>query len=123
MQEMAATMPINTKAAVNVNAEDVNGDSESVFPMSAPQPSETLQEVKDHSSSTAFSKQAAQSIAPFLASHIPQRNATFGEFGGYLPPATPRNQSNTKYCYRHRPDLKCRRQANEPSMDQLQNVS
>ena len=29
---------------------------------------------------------------------------------------------NTKYCYRHRPDLKCRRQADEPSMEQLQQV-
>lgn len=71
--------------------------------------------------SSAFSKQATQSIAPFLTEHIPEQYAPLGI---HTQPTSSRpNQSNTKFCYRHRPDLKCRRQADEPSMGQLQNVS
>ncbi|KAL6716869.1 hypothetical protein ACLMJK_004781 [Lecanora helva] len=64
------------------------------------------------------SKQAGQAVAPFLAKHIPDQYAP----GGGLDSSgnTKVKDPNTKYCYRHRPDLKCRRQANEPSMDQLQ---
>ncbi|KAI9715315.1 MAG: hypothetical protein M1828_000880 [Chrysothrix sp. TS-e1954] len=115
---MAATMPINVKVTHHddeARVSQANGYGKAAAPPSA------SPETKDHDVSTAFSKQAAQSIAPFLANHIPQRGAEFDGFEDYLPPATPRNKSNTKYCYRHRPDLKCRRQANEPSMDQLQN--
>ena len=70
---------------------------------------------------SSTSKLAGQTIAPFLAQHIPEQYAPLGgQRGGYgVPIADP----NTKYCYRHRPDLKCRRQADEPSMDQLQHVS
>lgn len=71
----------------------------------------------------ASSWHAEQTVAPFLAKHIPMQ---------YNPVGTPMRESNkqeyeepqqtsTKFCYRHRPDLKCRRQANEPSMEQLQN--
>lgn len=73
------------------------------------------------------SKHAEQAVAPFLAKHIPtQYNPV-----GHLVPQTAsddhkhdrhQDPSSTKFCYRHRPDLKCRRQANEPSMEQLQNV-
>lgn len=69
----------------------------------------------------AFGKQPTQSIAPFLARHIPAQYAPQGEHSDI--PHLGADISNTKYCYRHRPDLKCRRQANEPTMDQLQNVS
>ena len=55
-----------------------------------------------------------QTVAPFLIKHIPNQ---------YAPSGGPSNaNASTKYCYRHRPDLKCRRQADEPSMDQLQHV-
>ena len=66
----------------------------------------------------ASSRQAGQAVAPFLAKHIPDQYAP----GGGLDALgnTKMKDPNTKYCYRHRPDLKCRRQANEPSMDQLQ---
>ena len=71
--------------------------------------------------SSAFSRQATQSIAPFLTEHIPEQYAPLGI---HTQPTSSRpSQSNTKFCYRHRPDLKCRRQADEPSMGQLQNVS
>ena len=75
----------------------------------------------DNISISASSKQAGQTVAPFLAKHIPHQYAPGGglDSSGNAKIKDP----NTKYCYRHRPDLKCRRQANEPSMDQLQHVS
>ena len=75
---------------------------------------------KSNISFSATPKQAGQTVAPFLAKHIP---AQYLPAGQVEPSSTDRRtDSNTKYCYRHRPDLKCRRQANEPSMEQLQNV-
>ena len=70
---------------------------------------------------SATSKLAGQTVAPFLAKHIPAQYAHMGPIDSSGSPKN--NDSNTKYCYRHRPDLKCRRQANEPSMEQLQHVS
>ena len=69
---------------------------------------------------SASSKQATQTVAPFLARHIPQQYAPMG--GLDHSDDSTNKDVNTKYCYRHRPDLKCRRQVNEPSMDQLQHV-
>ncbi|OBT68259.1 hypothetical protein VE03_02335 [Pseudogymnoascus sp. 23342-1-I1] len=63
-------------------------------------------------------KIAGRAIAPFLARHIPAAYAPTGatrENG-----ADSRKDPSTKFCYRHRPDLKCRRTADEPSMDHLQ---
>ena len=73
------------------------------------------------------SKLAEQAIAPFLAKHSPTQ---YNPVGHLIPQPKSddhkhdhhQDPSNTKFCYRHRPDLKCRRQANEPSMEQLQNV-
>ena len=70
---------------------------------------------------SATSKLAGQTVAPFLAKHIPAQYAHMGAIDSSGSPKS--NDSNTRYCYRHRPDLKCRRQANEPSMEQLQHVS
>ena len=64
------------------------------------------------------SKQAGETVAPFLAKHIPDQYAP--RVGWDSSGNTKIKDPNTKYCYRHRPDLKCRRQADEPSMDQLQ---
>ncbi|TGO33687.1 hypothetical protein BHYA_0232g00140 [Botrytis hyacinthi] len=75
----------------------------------------------DHSDPTitisSTSKLAGQTVAPFLAKHIPVQYAPFGP-----PQATSisRKDPNTKYCYRHRPDSKCRRTADEPTMENLQ---
>ena len=69
---------------------------------------------------SSTSKLAGQTVAPFLAKHIPDQYAPLGGSGNSNGAMI--KDSNTKYCYRHRPDLKCRRQANEPSMDQLQHV-
>ena len=66
----------------------------------------------------ASSKAAGQSIAPYLAKYVPQ---TYNPVGGLNSKGTMTTNANTKYCNRHRPDIKCRRQADEPSMEQLQN--
>ncbi|KAF2820482.1 sulfur metabolite repression control protein-like protein SconB [Ophiobolus disseminans] len=61
------------------------------------------------------SKQIEKMIQPYLAQHIPQQyNPLGGDRDGQAA------SGNTKYCYRHRPDLLCRQQADEPSMEQLQ---
>ena len=70
---------------------------------------------------SSTSKLAGQTVAPFLAQHIPEQYAPLG--GQTDRNGVPIADPNSKFCYRHRPDLKCRRQANEPSMDQLQHVS
>ena len=67
---------------------------------------------------SATSKDAGQAVAPFLARHIPDQYAPMG--GMDASGIQTQEDPNTKFCYRHRPDLKCRRKANEPSMDQLQ---
>ncbi|KAF1931558.1 WD40 repeat-like protein [Didymella exigua CBS 183.55] len=62
------------------------------------------------------SKKMQQMITPYLAEHIPhQYNPTGGANSSPGDAST-----DTKFCYRHRPDLLCRRQADEPSMEQLQ---
>jgi F-box and WD-40 domain protein MET30 len=69
---------------------------------------------------SSTSKLAGQSVAPFLARHIPEQYAPLGP-----TPQLKSNQEkdpNTKYCYRHRPDSKCRRTADEPTMENLQRV-
>lgn len=86
------------------------------------QPSIRLDADKNASMS-ASPRLVGQTVAPFLARHAPTQYAPLGEPHKAKPPnATQPENPNTKYCYRHRPDLKCRRQADEPSMDQLQHV-
>ena len=81
---------------------------------------EICQDRHENISISASSKQAGETVAPFLAKHIPEQYAPRGTLNS--SGSTTMKDPNTKYCYRHRPDLKCRRQANEPSMDQLQHV-
>ncbi|KAL4906724.1 putative E3 ubiquitin ligase complex SCF subunit sconB [Aspergillus multicolor] len=82
---------------------------------------ETELDTHDHthgfSSVKAPAKLASQNVAPFLARHIPEQYAPLGA-QSILPAEL--SSANSKYCYRHRPDQKCRRQADEPSMDKLQ---
>ena len=63
---------------------------------------------------------ASQAVAPFLARHVPNQYAPLGIANGENT-NTPKDP-NSKFCYRHRPDMLCRRQADEPSMDKLQKV-
>ncbi|PQE08339.1 sulfur metabolite repression control protein [Rutstroemia sp. NJR-2017a WRK4] len=67
---------------------------------------------------SSTSKLAGQTVAPFLAKHIPEQYAPHGKTPQSAP--TTRKDPNTKYCYRHRPDSKCRRTADEPTMENLQ---
>ncbi|KAK0711934.1 WD40-repeat-containing domain protein [Lasiosphaeris hirsuta] len=59
-----------------------------------------------------------KTVTPFLKEHIPSL---------YAPIGKPRNEEtskqkdpNTRYCYRHRPDSKCRRAADEAKMIMIQ---
>ncbi|KAK6543885.1 hypothetical protein TWF694_000607 [Orbilia ellipsospora] len=49
-------------------------------------------------------------VVPFLSKHIPEQYTNNQQV----------RKTNTKYCYRHHPDLKCRRQADEPTMEEVQ---
>lgn len=64
------------------------------------------------------SKAAGQSVTPYLQKYVPQ---TYNPVGGQISRSPMTSKANTKYCNRHRPDIKCRRQADEPTMEQLQN--
>lgn len=67
---------------------------------------------------TVFEQLAtSQSIAPFLPN---DNSARFTPGAPQDASQSNTNKSNTKFCYRHNPDLKCKRQANEKSMEQLQ---
>lgn len=91
-------------------------------------PALTKKDIEEDADSTAHyssetpttpAKLANRNVAPFLARHIPDQYAPLGSRAGEY---SENNKANSKYCYRHRPDLKCRRQADEPSMDKLQRV-
>ncbi|KAI0396955.1 quinon protein alcohol dehydrogenase-like superfamily [Xylariaceae sp. FL0594] len=61
-----------------------------------------------------------QSMTPFLREHIPSSYAPVGKPN--LPSMTSlkNKDPNSKYCYRHRPDSKCRRAADESKMALIQ---
>lgn len=66
-----------------------------------------------------LTKLAKQNVAPFLTKYHPRQYAPLRSMDG--TPEIPR-PVNAGYCYRHQPDSKCRRQADEQSMRQLQRV-
>jgi hypothetical protein len=72
-----------------------------------------------HEQAMSKTKLVDENIAPFLAKHIPSQYAPLGKDTGTTAGPSTKNV-NSRYCYRHRPDLKCRRQADELSMDHLQ---
>lgn len=74
--------------------------------------------LSDDSQPRTNQAEVAQKLSPFLIRHIPEQyNALQSQVQ-----AQPINRTDTKFCYRHHPDLKCRREVNEPTMDLLQNV-
>lgn len=83
---------------------------------------QNVDEREQMSSIPASSRDGEETVMPFLTQHNPMQY-NVGVLGAQplhdqdLPA---QERSNTAYCYRHRPDLKCRRQANEPSMALLQ---
>lgn len=72
------------------------------------------------SSMPASSKDGEETVMPFLAEHMPTQYHAATLAPHLLRHDHEREGTNTAYCYRHRPDLKCRRQADEPSMALLQ---
>jgi F-box/WD-40 domain protein MET30 len=85
-------------------------------PLTKPHDGHPSEEGKDRSITIASTaKLGNKTIAPFLARHIPDQ---------YAPLGSARNATSTdpssKFCYRHRPDMLCRRQADEPTMEALQ---
>ncbi|RMZ82128.1 hypothetical protein DV737_g2189, partial [Chaetothyriales sp. CBS 132003] len=85
---------------------------------------------KDKAAAAApVSKLAPHAVTPFLARHVPSQYAPLGPRANdeeadaqtqMQPHSKPQPDPNSKYCYRHRPDMLCRKQADEPSMEALQ---
>ena len=100
-----------------------NAPSRSIFGPSEPTDVDTYSDSDStplrNASTTTPAHLADENVAPFLAKHNPEQYAPLGlrPFQLLEP-----SRANSKFCYRHRPDLKCRRQADEPSMDNLQRV-
>lgn len=61
-----------------------------------------------------------KSVTSFLSTHIPQTYNPLADRP--IGPMANEPSGDTKYCNRHRPDRKCRRQADEVSMEELQTV-
>jgi F-box/WD-40 domain protein MET30 len=61
-----------------------------------------------------------KSVTSFLSKHIPQTYNPLADRP--TSPMANAPSADTKYCNRHRPDRKCRRQADEVSMEELQTV-
>ncbi|KAI1098204.1 WD40 repeat-like protein [Jackrogersella minutella] len=61
-----------------------------------------------------------QSVTPFLREHIPGLYAPIGKPDLPSMTALKTKDPNSKYCYRHRPDSKCRRAADETKMGLIQ---
>ena len=79
---------------------------------------EPLLEKNNHTKAIPAAKLDPEVTAPFMTKHVPTQYNPQGN-----PADTTDEQAsdpNTKFCYRHRPDMLCRRQADEPTMDKLQ---
>lgn len=78
----------------------------------------SMEENHEHAKDSSMTKPDPQTVGDFMAKHIPAQYAPQGKNAAAANPTVA--ESNTKFCYRHRPDMLCRRQADEPSMDKLQ---
>lgn len=61
-----------------------------------------------------------KTVTPFLREHIPGLYAPIGKAEN--AETSKQKDPNSKYCYRHRPDSKCRRAADETKMALIQSV-
>jgi hypothetical protein len=75
--------------------------------------------IRSNELSATQDKAASENVAPFLAKYSP---ITYNPETG-ADDISAVMASNTRYCNRHRPEFKCWRQANEPTMEELQSVS
>lgn len=121
LRQSGSSMSIEIPPEINASREQQVDQSGGLAEKEAvAQTHRRMEEQETNIGISATSKLAGQTVAPFLAKHIPEQYAPLG--GSDLPNDPTNKNPNTKYCYRHRPDLKCRRQVDEPSMDQLQHV-
>lgn len=72
--------------------------------------------------SASTARLAGHAVAPFLAKHVPSQYAPIGGVDEEQREAEQNinEPGSSKYCYRHDPNLLCRRQADEPTMEALQ---
>lgn len=62
-----------------------------------------------------------QTVTPFLREHVPSLYAPVSKIeSAYLNEPSRQKEYNSKYCYRHRPDSKCRKAADENKMAMIQ---
>ncbi|ORY63378.1 sulfur controller 2 [Pseudomassariella vexata] len=66
------------------------------------------------------SQSLGQSVTPFLREHIPGIYAPIGKPDIPAMLSVKNKDPNSKFCYRHRPDSKCRKAADEHKMGELQ---
>lgn len=77
------------------------------------------------------SELVSMAVSPFLKEHIPGIYAPIGKgkqnqstrLTATTTPAPRQTDPNSKFCYRHSPDSKCRRAADETKMGFIQSVS
>ena len=67
---------------------------------------------------TMSSTRIGKTVTPFLREHIPSLYAPIGKPNN--EETARQKEPNTRYCYRHRPDSKCRRAADEAKMVMIQ---
>lgn len=103
-----------TTDATEAGEHGVNAES------NRPVVSDTVHRPEVNDTTDTLAQLAKQNVAPFLAKYHPRQYAPLRSENG--TPEIPR-PVNAGYCYRHQPDSKCRRQADEQSMRQLQRVS
>ena len=63
----------------------------------------------------------SQTVTPFLREHIPSNYAPISKVDN--DDTSMSKDPNSKFCYRHRPDSKCRKAADESKMVTIQRVS
>lgn len=96
---------------------------------SSSKPSKDNCERRDHDGHDASrlpnvsQQQMIKSVTPYLREHIPGLYAPVGNADNLALAAGSRNKDpNSRFCYRHRPDSKCRRAADESKMALIQSV-
>lgn len=64
-----------------------------------------------------------QAVTPYLKEHVPTLYSPFTKIiSSHTHQPVPKD-FNSKFCYRHRPDSKCRKSADEDKMAKIQSVS
>lgn len=120
-RQMASTMTIQLPPSL-ISVKDIDAGS--------PPTQDVCDAEHNHNSGhtiskvSSTSKIAGEAVGEFLARHIPDQYAPQGDLSDKRSNSEDKQRNpNTKFCYRHRPDLKCRRTMDETSMAVMQKVS